>query len=37
MITKLNFTLISVWLKSFVECVKNIRVKKNTTDKSQSV
>eukprot|EP01046_Picozoa_sp_COSAG06_P052320 COSAG06_NODE_8756_length_2077_cov_42139.928716_2_plen_229_part_00 len=37
MMTKLNFTSISFWLKSFVECVKNIRVKKNTTDKSQSV
>ena len=37
MMQKLNFTSISFWLKSFVECVKNIRVKKNTTDKSQSV
>jgi len=37
MMTKLNFTSISFWLKSFFECVKNIRVKKNTTDKSQSV
>tara|TARA_B110000879_G_C11115705_1_gene489464 strand:+ start:746 stop:1273 length:528 start_codon:yes stop_codon:yes gene_type:complete len=37
MMTKLNFSSISFWLKTFVKCVKHIRVKKNTTIKSQSV
>ena len=37
MMIKLNFPSVSFWLKTFVECVKNIKVKKNTTDKSQSV
>jgi len=37
MMLKLNFPSISFWLKTFVECVKSIKVKKNTTDKSQSV
>ena len=37
MMAKLNFPPISFWVKVFTKCVKHVRTRKNTTDKSQSV